>query len=75
MQEQLEDLENYKNMRLKPARNVRRVQVRCCGSCRHHVIIDGFFCCRRENGWECDAGDGKQWEHVCDLWQAQKQGE
>lgn len=70
--EMQEDLDNYKNTRLEPARNVRSVTVRACGNCKHHTIISGFFCCRREGGYECDASDGRQWERVCDLWQGGK---
>lgn len=62
-------LENYKNPRLKPAIHVRPVVVKACGSCKHSIIINGFFCCKREGGYECDAGDGKQWEMVCSGWQ------
>lgn len=65
-------LENHKNPRLKPARNYRRTVVRCCGSCKHYVIIDGWGCCRRPGGKGGDPGDCLQWEYVCDGWQKRK---
>lgn len=69
MDEPIKDLEEYINPRLKPARNVRFVEPRCCGTCKHHMTVDMVFFCTRKDGYGCDTGEGEQWYHVCDLWQ------
>lgn len=66
MKRKEETLEDYENPRLKPATNKRNVIPSCCGTCAHHLIISGFFLCKREDGWEGDAGEGEQWFRVCD---------
>lgn len=58
--------EDYKRSRLKPATNIREVTPRCCGACAYGLYGDGSFLCRRQGGWEGDAGDGHQWFRVCD---------
>lgn len=56
------------NKHLSPARNLRRVIVRCCGTCQYGKYDNGWFLCSRENGLETDAGDKLEYIHVCDLW-------
>lgn len=62
----MQTLDNYKDKRLKPATNKRTATPRCCGACAYGIIINGFFVCKRDEGWEGDAGDGLQWFRVCD---------
>lgn len=56
--------------KLKPAKNYRRINKRCCATCKHWVFSDLA-------DWECKrspdeiAGDWNANEpeyHVCDLW-------
>ena len=54
--------------KLKSARHLRRVKPRCCGTCTHFKIVDGFGLCRREGGFSGDAGDMYQWYSICDLY-------
>lgn len=65
---QLEIDQIKRRVRLVPARNVRQVIPRCCGTCKHHTFISGAFVCDREDGFEGDLGDGGYWLHTCDLW-------
>lgn len=61
---------------LKPVRGLRRIQPRCCATCRWFGMADGTGICVRPNGPEFDAGDLIQWISVCDLYQSEaKQAE
>ena len=65
------DLDNYKNKKLLPARNVREITPHCCMTCKYHANFDGFGLCEREGGYESDSGDRLEVYHVCDLWAAE----
>ena len=52
-------------MKLKPAKNVRRV-IRNCGHCKFGELGDGVFRCKRKYGFVCDSGDFLWWSMVCD---------
>jgi hypothetical protein len=62
----MDTFDHYKDKKLKPASQVRLLSPRCCGNCRHSLIINGFYLCRREGGWEGDAGNMEQWYHTCE---------
>lgn len=52
---------------LLPVKDLRRVKVRCCGTCRYgNHDGTGSFVCNRQGGPIWDSGDGYEWEHVCD---------
>lgn len=55
---------------LKPPRNLRRVDPRCCNTCALGYFVDGVFECRRPGGPVWDAGDREFDYHVCDGWQS-----
>ena len=57
-----------KNFKLKPAKNIRRINRRCCATCYEWDSGEGFGHCLRIDGFECDVSEAEQWQHVCDRW-------
>lgn len=62
--------ENFEDTdkRLKPAKNIRWINVKVCATCKHFRNTDGFGYCIRPDGPDFDIGDMKHWQTTCDLW-------
>lgn len=55
---------------LLPAKNVRRLNTRVCGNCKHGLWSDSTLACARPNGPSFDSGDNEHWFYTCDGWSA-----
>ncbi len=53
---------------LLPVPEIHHVIPRICATCYYGRINNGSFECLRSDGYQCDAGDGKQWFHVCKFY-------